>query len=312
MWGVEIAGSMDDPLSRGILARTRAHRGIFSVLAIALLGACTTTGAVSSVPPSNEDASLSAVADAAAKDVSTVDPLAEASQEGNSSPLNEASNDDFDPFGPYNRATPGRPDAKADISAPPSPGDAGDERALDAGTADAGAAAEDADHADGAAEVGGGCTTTECVFASQPASCAACGIDLDFGACFAPAINGDVTVLCEGIPDITPGRSEVQFCIQALQQIIASGCAADGQLTPCLCGNANPVACQTGAVEPTGPLYNLYADDLSANNRNITDIVNNFANRIYGVGAANEMIQCLGAYGCTDCLKAGAPDGGAE
>jgi hypothetical protein len=263
--------------------------------ATTLLASCTKDAAVAVSPGHDGGTATDGAPDVT--EASTIAPAIDAST------LDADNRDAFDPFGPFDRATPGRPDAKGDVSAIAMSDDAGDTDE-DAWSADA--------KTDGTVgtvtEAGADCTTTECVFAAQPVECLSC--DRDQGACLDPSAQS--LRLCEMMAPLSPDRSEAKICIQVLQAIISSGCAADGQLNACLCGDIDGFQCQSGAAEPKGPLYELYADDFSPGTRKIADIVSNFTNPVYGAGAANAMVQCLAAFGCDRCLTPAIPAGSGQ
>jgi hypothetical protein len=66
-------------------------------------------------------------------------------------------------------------------------------------------------------------------------------------------------------------------------------------------------------VDPEGPLYPLYRDDLSPNDQSTTqtiirNIQTNFNEATRGAGLANTIAQCLYSVGC--CLSPVGPDAG--
>lgn len=96
---------------------------------------------------------------------------------------------------------------------------------------------------------------------------------------------------------ISPSETEPQICLQTLGAIFASQCAApDGTLGPCLCGDVDPAACISGTTTPRGPQFDLYACDV--NSPSIGVVTNDFVSPAFGIGMANMLVQCAGAFGC--------------
>jgi hypothetical protein len=220
---------------------------------------------------------------------------------------------DYDPFGDQGRNTADRPPPKSTDSSIA-------DSSLDGGT-------ESSAENDGAVQpevyVPPPCTTTECVLAAQGPDCLECARTLDNEQasvdCFDTEIGGG---RCEDFPDAGPGannQNESQVCLAALQTIIQSKCGASGQLTPCVCGSADTMACYAGRAQPDGPLYDLYSQDFGTENANAIVMVY-FTQPKYGAGLANAIANCLNAKGCSSCLAdapmpwpdAGARDGASQ
>jgi hypothetical protein len=95
----------------------------------------------------------------------------------------------------------------------------------------------------------------------------------------------------------SPTETETQICMQTLDEIFSSKCSRDGTLTGCLCGTTPASPCLSGAITPTGPLFDLYACDFNT----INQVQNKFL-LPSGSSQANGIVQCLGAFGC-DCFQ---------
>jgi len=273
-----------------------------AAIALALMAGCSSHDVPVDVnPPPARDAGtdVSLIRDSSTDDGSI---WAEAEAEA------EAESDDaFDPFGNFDRTTPNRPDSRADHSVG-SGDDASDAGVVAVQDVAAGDVQQEVGAPDAAPETGNGCTTIQCALAAISPECLACANDPNMGSCGDPVANGGLTALCEGVADLTPGRSEAQVCLDVISGIAQTGCAADGQLDFCLCGDADPVACQNGTAEPKGPLAAKYEQDLGPA---IKDVTKNFTSRMYGAGAANELMQCLIAFACP-CASPAVSDGGPE
>jgi len=113
------------------------------------------------------------------------------------------------------------------------------------------------------------------------------------GAC--EGVSG-AQAACQTLIGGTAAPTETQLCLRTLSDIFSSGCASDGQETPCLCGMVDPVACQNGSATPLGPAFPVYQCDLGPA---ISSIVSNFTNPAFGAGMANTIVQCVAAFGCT-------------
>jgi hypothetical protein len=207
-------------------------------------------------------------------------------------PSDDASADPADPLDacPYDRSVPQRPPPQdTGISTAPS---------NDAAThfGDAGAQGE--------AGADAGPVTTLTLLAAQSPDCLTVYPDGGVGGCVAtngcldPAQQGGV---CETVPGMAPsGMTEVQLCIQTLSDLLSSRCAAASlSLTPCLCGQASPMACFAGTATPTGPVYPDYLQDFGPD---IHAISGKFTNPLYGAGQANAIVACLLIYNCVACL----------
>jgi len=107
-------------------------------------------------------------------------------------------------------------------------------------------------------------------------------------------VSGTEPAACDAL--VAPGGTQKQVCLKTLDSIFSSGCAADGQETPCLCGSVDPVACQNGSQTPGGPTFPLYQCDLGPA---ISSVVGNFTNPTMGAGMANTIVQCVAAFGCS-------------
>jgi hypothetical protein len=85
------------------------------------------------------------------------------------------------------------------------------------------------------------------------------------------------------------------MCLQTLNDIFVTRCAATLQETPCLCGTLSPASCFTDLETPNGPVYPDYVADFGSD---LDTILANFTNAQFGAGMANSIVQCLGAYAC--------------
>jgi hypothetical protein len=92
-------------------------------------------------------------------------------------------------------------------------------------------------------------------------------------------------------------QSETQVCLQTLDMIFGSGCAATFQETPCLCGSTDAALCLAGTATPTGPLYDVYQCDFDTTSA-ATIQASQFTNQATGAGQANAIVQCAAAFGC--------------
>jgi hypothetical protein len=157
--------------------------------------------------------------------------------------------------------------------------------------------------------------TTRLFLATQSPTCLACAMGTNAAGitCLEPNDdNSNTGGVCEAVQGLsrTPGLSEEDLCIETLQRIFTSKCAADGQLTPCLCGNTDPTRCLGGDEDPTGPVYSIYTNDFGIN---IRDIMNNFTVTTFGAGQADSIVKCLGSLCVDECLgnaTGSAADGG--
>jgi hypothetical protein len=197
----------------------------------------------------------------------------------------------------YDRSVPQRPPPQ-DTGAPKIPDAAMTRGVVDAGTSPA-------------ADTGP--ATTISVLAGQSSQCLTLAPDGATGGCAGtngcidPALQGGV---CETVPGIVArghGISEAQLCIQTLQDIFSSKCAAGGSETPCLCGDTSAMACVGGTATPTGPVYPDYVEDFGPN---INAIGADFTLPAYGAGQANSIVQCLQIWQCQECFGNVAGDGG--
>jgi hypothetical protein len=144
-------------------------------------------------------------------------------------------------------------------------------------------------------------------------------IDLDVNPPVPPGqscavVNGclDPTILgagatCEMFDAAIPGSKELgdprQNCLQTLYDILSSGCAASGQVTPCLCGDADTTLClgSTGNATPNGPVYADYVKSYGVTKG--ADINALFSIPGFGASAANIVAGCAGPSGFNcDCL----------
>jgi hypothetical protein len=164
--------------------------------------------------------------------------------------------------------------------------------------------------------------TTQCILMAQNATCYSCA---NTNGCLDPAqlggtcetTTGTVNPFTGTLPD---GRSctaatdagaavltsatetETQVCIQTLNTIFTSKCAATLQETPCLCGATDSAMCLAGSATPTGPAYDLYSCDF--NTTSSTQIQSaDITNQVFGAGQANALVQCAAAFGCTTCFQ---------
>jgi hypothetical protein len=103
--------------------------------------------------------------------------------------------------------------------------------------------------------------------------------------------------------------SETAVCLKTLASVFS--CATSiGELTRCLCGTTDPAMCLAGTATPTGALFDTYACDIG--DPDGSTINSAFTDPHFGVGVANALAQCVGAFVCPCCFAGSArPDGGA-
>jgi hypothetical protein len=179
---------------------------------------------------------------------------------------------------------------------------------------DAGDAGDAGDAADGAGDDGGpivmemgcaainGCLDT----VTQGASCELFeGLAPDAGPPhYASTLPSGKT--CRDVIGPEP-VSETSVCLQTLQRIFSTGCAATLNTTDCLCGPGNAGCIYTLPPQPMGALYETYACDFNSTsgatiNSHFTDYSLNF-----GAAAANQIIQCIASFAngdsqCCECM----------
>jgi len=93
--------------------------------------------------------------------------------------------------------------------------------------------------------------------------------------------------------------TETQICLDTLDRIFSSACAATLTATPCLCGTTDTASCLAGTATPKGALYDTYACDF--NSTSSTSIQSAFQVMTTGAGVANAIILCAAMSGC-DCF----------
>jgi hypothetical protein len=157
-------------------------------------------------------------------------------------------------------------------------------------------------------------SNTQTCLSAQGATCFSCA---QANGCLDPAqlggscedTTGTSPKLTGALPDgqtcnqvlVSPTETEAQICLQTLNGIFVSQCAASLQETSCLCGATDPTACLADTATPTGPLYDLYACDFnSTSSMQIQSSA--FTNQALGAGQANALIQCVAAFGCNSCF----------
>jgi hypothetical protein len=141
--------------------------------------------------------------------------------------------------------------------------------------------------------------TTACL-QSRSAACFQCANE---NGCLDPTqiggvcegVTGSAAASCQTVLGTSAAPTEKQVCLKTLNDIFTSGCAADGQETPCLCGATDPVACQNGSVTPLGAVFPEYQCDLGPA---ISSVVSNFTAPTFGAGMADTIVQCAAAFGC--------------
>jgi hypothetical protein len=108
--------------------------------------------------------------------------------------------------------------------------------------------------------------------------------------------------------------SEMAVCLQTLDGILSSNCAATLNQTPCLCGSTSADACLQGTGTPAGPLYEEYACDFDSIRG---DTINSqFTLQTFGAGAANGIVQCMASFAgsgdpeCCLCFGGSVRDSG--
>jgi hypothetical protein len=150
----------------------------------------------------------------------------------------------------------------------------------------------------GTGGAGMGCTDRSgaacqmCVDGSSAASCASFNVAPQPSTQI-PTVTGQKG--CCGFPE--PQRTN---CMNLLTCIRTQNCVVDGDTTPCLCGELDPVTCLTGgstpgvcapqytaalAGGPTGSVFTLFVDPRSP------------------VGVANNMYSCGADTPCTTCTQ---------
>jgi hypothetical protein len=113
-----------------------------------------------------------------------------------------------------------------------------------------------------------------------------------------PGVLPDGTTCAQDLSPLAPPVLESQICLQTLNRIFSSKCAATLQLTPCVCGSTNASTCLAGTAVPTGPLYDEYACDFNTISGGVINqdfVIPN------GAGTANSIMECAAAFEC-DCF----------
>jgi hypothetical protein len=153
------------------------------------------------------------------------------------------------------------------------------------------------------------------VTSAPGAVCTACATA---NGCFDPTLQGGTCELTTGtgthfagtLPDGTTcsqvfsgfPATETNICLDTLDQIFLSKCAATLQETPCLCGTTPAAVCLGGQATPTGSAFDIYACDFDTTTSSaIQTISTYFTVPTFGAGQANSLVQCAAAYGC-DCF----------
>jgi hypothetical protein len=136
-------------------------------------------------------------------------------------------------------------------------------------------------------------TRTESVLSERGPECLPCA---KRNGCLDPQEQGASCDDLAGSASGCGGMTEREICYKTLSDIFTSKCAETFQETPCLCGATDVIECMEGRATPTGPLYRDYVCDFRTND--VTAILRDFRDPNYGVGSANVLIQCLGAYEC--------------
>lgn len=243
-------------------------------------------------PPAEDvSADVSDVSDASPADAKVADQSLDAQEAG------------YDLFGDaYRPEDFGRPDVKGDRTLPQT------NDASAAGDADAGAPTTVPDAGAPDADAGRLRQTTRQVLAQFP-GCLECIDDPNnqgngADTCFDAMFGGGS---CEDLADGGTGKDELGYCIETLQTISSSQCAAGMQVNPCLCGTTPPDKCFNGMQDPNGPCYPIYQEDLSFD---IHLLQQNITNPLLGAGLANAIVQCVQAFGCPCFVN--AADGGSQ
>ena len=138
----------------------------------------------------------------------------------------------------------------------------------------------------------------ECLQARDkaPGSCSTCAV---LNGCLDPTLAGTCEDVAGDVAGCGGSASERQICLRTMSDVFSSGCAATLQQTPCVCGTVDPGLCLTGQVPPNGPVLPDYFCDFGSFDMNV--LISDFTMPAFGVGMANNILQCVAAFGC-DCF----------
>jgi hypothetical protein len=130
-----------------------------------------------------------------------------------------------------------------------------------------------------------GAKTTQEILSALHKDCLACA---EKNGCLDPAQQSGVCETVAGNSKIN-GQSEVSLCLDALRCVFTTKCANNGEESQCLCGKTDIIECMEGRSAPQGACVDEFRKDFGGDNKKMYD---DFINPAYGVGRANQIIQC--------------------
>jgi hypothetical protein len=131
-----------------------------------------------------------------------------------------------------------------------------------------------------------GAHTTREILSALSKDCLPCA---EQNGCLDEKDIGGSCELATGISKIS-GESETALCLDALRCIFTSKCANTGQESPCVCGQTEIVSCMDGRGVPKGSCVGEFKKDFGSDGKKMYD---EFINKAYGDGRANNLIQCV-------------------
>jgi hypothetical protein len=133
-----------------------------------------------------------------------------------------------------------------------------------------------------------GAKTTQELLGALGKDCLPCA---QKNGCLDPAQHGAVCETGPGpVSSNVSGQTEAALCLDALRCIFTTKCANSGEETPCLCGRTDIMECMEGKSPPTGSCVAEFKKDFGDDGKKMYD---NFIKPEYGVGRANDLIQCV-------------------
>jgi hypothetical protein len=159
----------------------------------------------------------------------------------------------------------------------------------DAGATDTGVDAP----VDTGSDTGGG-VSTQSILSTKGAACLACA-----------QTNGCLPPSCESLTGNAAagpasGQPKAKLCLDTLQCVVSTKCAASGSGTPCFCGTASGAAC-LGAGAANGPCLSQETAGLETTDPSA--VATGFGDTTKGGGLANALVQCLNDSSCTTCFQ---------
>ena len=131
-----------------------------------------------------------------------------------------------------------------------------------------------------------GAHTTREILSALSKDCLPCA---EQNGCLDEKEIGGSCELATGVSKIS-GESEKALCLDALRCIFTSKCANTGQESPCFCGQTEIVSCMDGRGAPKGSCVDEFKKDFGGDGKKMYD---EFINKAYGDGRANNLIQCV-------------------